>query len=408
MSVICKVEYIPEEKKTSITFDGQEVDCSRIQSKTIQEWAAPFLLKGIRWRGFLQEMKLLNNGNDDFVVQFHGSDSDMEILRNTLRDSNVRVISSENNVVLFYQSQPLMTRITVNGKPFDTSRLEGRSIDEYVYAFEIADKKWLGIFRELEEYIGIPEYSMQFVGDKQYMLDLIETAPDTVSIIHRDPVRTAPKKNTLRTMHELAQKAAESSDTPKNKIISFWNSLSLKMKALLCSGAGILIAGVVLIIVFGNFSSYSDYYYLVEDAVIWSFDEDKEDREDAREEILDNMPIGRSDMFWFNDKQIESIRTAKDYNIKKIRIKKENVGSREREDSYISPEYMTAHWGIEDEQIKAFLKYEVTVEAAAEVKGKENTTLLVGTGYLIEPKEEYKKSWSAFVTGIEYAPKKED
>ena len=407
MSKICKVAYIPEEHKTSIIFDGKEVDCSRIQSRRIQDWVTPFLIKGIRWRGFLQEIKTLNDGSDDFVVQFDGSDEYLQILENALEGSNVRIVSGNNNVVVFYQSEPLMTRITVNGRAFDSTRLEGRTIDEYVEAFEIGNIKWEGLFRELENYIGINEYSIQFVGDKQYMLDLIETAPDTVSITHREPVQNTPKKSHLQAKLDAVQKEI-AEKKPNNKLLKFWFDLSLKMKGIICGAAAVIIAGVVLIICLGDFGSYSDYYYLVKDAVIWSFDEDKDDREDAKDEILENMPIGKSDMFWYNDEQIKNLRGPADYSIEKIKIKKENVGSEVREDTYISPEYMYAHWGIEDEQIKAFLKYEVTVEVTTEVKGTEKTVELVGTGYMIEPKEDYKKSWSAFVTGIQYSDKKTD
>ena len=407
MSKICKVVYIPEQQKTSIVFDGKEVDCSRIQSRRIQEWVTPFLIKGIRWRGFLQEIKTLNDGSDDFVVQFDGSDEHMKILETALEGSNVRIVSCNNNVVVFYRTEPLMTRITVNGRAFDASRLEGRTIDEYVDAFEIGNVEWEGLFRELENYIGINEYSIQFVGDKQYMIDLIEMAPDTVSITHKEPVSSTPKKSHLQAKINAVHKEIREKQA-NNKLLNLWLGLSLKMKGILCGAAAVIISGVVLIICLGNFGSYSDHYYLVKDAVIWSFDADKEDREDAKDEILDNMPIGKSDMFWYSDEQIKKVRQCKDYSIENIKIKKENVGSEVREDSYISPEYMYAHWGIEDEQIKAFLKFEVTVEVVTEEKGSEKTVELIGTGYLIEPKDEYKKSWSAFVTGIQYADKKKD
>ena len=407
MSKICKVVYIPEEKKTSIIFDGKEVDCSRIQSKRIQDWVSPFLIKGIRWRGFLQEMKTLNDGSDDFVVQFDGSDEHLHILETSLEGSNVRVVNGNNSVVVFYRAEPLMTRITINGKAFDASRLEGRTIDEYVDAFEVGNIKWQGLFKELENFIGINEYSIQFVGDKQYMIDLIEMAPDTVSITHKEPVMSTYKKNHIQAKIDAVHKEIREKQH-KNILLKIWFDLGFKLRCALCGATAAIAACIVLIICLGNFGSYSDYYYLVKDAVVWSFDEDKENREDAKDEILENMPIGKSDMFWFNDEQIKNIRQAKDYSIGKIKIKKENVGSAQRDDSYISPEYMYAHWGIEDDQVKAFLKFEVTVEMITEIKGNEKTTVLVGTGYMIEPKEEYRKSWSAFVTGIQFSDKKED
>lgn len=308
MANIVKVEYDSESLVTKIIFNGEEFDTSRIENKKMEEWIYPFLIKGIRWKGFFNEIKEYNGNSDNFIVKFDGSEKYFKLLEKSLEGSNARIISSDNNVVILYKKEPLSTIITVNGKAFDTSRLAGRKIDEWVLPFEISETKWDGIFSELSNFIGTDDYSIQFAGEQEDMLELVNNAPDTVNISIKANV---PKKmpspainseqlqkmsSTVKgavgniTSSEQYQKATETvkgaakkvdesvsgivdnitsseryqkimenenvqkikSNSVVVKISDFWKSLSKPVKYGICAGVILIVVGSVIISVSGS------------------------------------------------------------------------------------------------------------------------------------------------------------
>lgn len=189
-----KVTYNSETKHTDIIVNGTPFDTSRIAGKEIAEWAYPFLVKKIRWNGFYEEIKTFNDGDGNFAVQFDGSDKDLSVLKDALKDTAAKIAGLNNKVVILYKTEPLSTKITVNGKVFDTTRITNRSIDEWISPFQFKDVAWAGIFAELEEYLGTDEYSVQFVGKTEEMTELMNECPENVNITYRAPSASASPK----------------------------------------------------------------------------------------------------------------------------------------------------------------------------------------------------------------------
>ena len=180
-----KVVYDPDTLKTSITVDGEEFDTSRIDGREIEDWAYPFMMRKVRWNGFYDEMVEALNGEKEFNLVFEGSDNALAELKESWEDAPVTIISNgngENTVLIDYDEDNLKTSITINGQAFDTTRIDGREIADWVYPFMIRNVKWNGIFEELSSAVGSEEYTIQFSGSNSAMMELMEECPDTVSI----------------------------------------------------------------------------------------------------------------------------------------------------------------------------------------------------------------------------------
>lgn len=187
MSKLVKISYDSNSLKTQITMDDNVFDTSRIDGKEIADWVYPFLIKGIRWNGIYEELNTFLGETEDFSIQFDGTEKDLEILRTALKNTSVKVAGINNKVVILYKREPLSTKITVNGKIFDTSKLQNRFIDEWTVPFQFRDLKWNGIFKELEYFIGTDNYNIQFVGEQEDMKELMKECPENVSITYRIP-----------------------------------------------------------------------------------------------------------------------------------------------------------------------------------------------------------------------------
>ena len=85
-------------------------------------------------------------------------------------------------VKISYNADFLKTTITVDGKEFDTSRIDGREIEDWVYPFQIRKVKWNGIFNELADFIGSDNYNVTFSGKDEDINFLKEECPKTVNI----------------------------------------------------------------------------------------------------------------------------------------------------------------------------------------------------------------------------------
>lgn len=181
------VEVVYDDKtlETLISVNGKAFDTSRINGKEIADWAYPFMMRKVRWNGFYDEMVQALGGQKAFNLVFEGSDEALAELREAWENAPVNVVSggsSESVVTITYNENDLTTEITVNGQPFDTSRINGKEIADWVYPFMMRKVKWDGIFEELAKVVGSQEYTIQFSGSNAAMNELMEECPETVSI----------------------------------------------------------------------------------------------------------------------------------------------------------------------------------------------------------------------------------
>lgn len=200
-----KVEVIYDDKtfETLITVNGKMIDTSRINGKEIADWAYPFMMRKVRWNGFYEEMVQALGGQKAFDLVFEGSDVALAELKEAW-EAPVNVISGGNTgsvVTITYDEKSLTTEIAVNGQPFDTSRINGKEIADWVYPFMMRKVKWDGIFEELAKIVGSQEYTIQFSGSNVAMNELMEECPETLSI-------TKCKNNSITTVTSLASRTA--------------------------------------------------------------------------------------------------------------------------------------------------------------------------------------------------------
>lgn len=193
MEKIIRIGYKKEPSELKISLDGKMFDVSRIEKMQVQEWAFPFCIKGVKWNGLFDELKEFA-GCDDYTVYFDGDDDSFEIIKLAFKDTKVKLIGTNNKVVIIYSENPFNTKITVNGAAFDTTRIDNRSIDEWVKPIQIRELVWKGIFKELEENIGIGVFSIQFVGKPAFMKTLIDECPDGVDITYKVPIQGKARK----------------------------------------------------------------------------------------------------------------------------------------------------------------------------------------------------------------------
>ena len=190
MIKIVKITYDDTLKQVSITYDSKKFDTSRIEGRDIADWLYPFIVKNVRWNGIYEELSKFI-GSEEFTIVFDGSEKSLEALKAAVKDTPAKVAGTNNKVVILYNKESVSTKITINGKMFDTSRIQGRTIDEWVYPFQFNNVKWDGIFTELENEIGTNIYGISFVGEQADMKELMSICPDNVDITFRAPA--APK-----------------------------------------------------------------------------------------------------------------------------------------------------------------------------------------------------------------------
>ena len=219
MQTIVKIAYRNEPNSLKITSEDKVFDTSRIKNMQVQEWAFPFCIKGVKWKGLYEELKQFT-GKSDFVIYFDGQDDAFEIIKYSLEDVPVKLISTNNNVVILYSENPFTTKITVNGKIMDTTRIQNRSIDEWIKPIQIRDLSWKGIFKELEDFIGIDVYCIQFVGKQELMNPLINECPKNVDITFRSTSFTS-KNNSPKITNQMKN----------NNVVNFMSDITSKVNA---------------------------------------------------------------------------------------------------------------------------------------------------------------------------------
>lgn len=179
-----KVVYHADTLQTEITVDGEPFDTSRINGKEIEDWAYPFMMRKVKWGGFYEEMVEALNGEKAFNLIFEGSKEALAELQEAWEDAPVTIVeeTAEPTVEIEYDADALTTSITVNGEPFDTTRINGREIEDWIYPFMMRKIKWDGIFEELTKFIGSESYHISFTGEEKWLSALEEECPETVTI----------------------------------------------------------------------------------------------------------------------------------------------------------------------------------------------------------------------------------
>lgn len=187
------IKYDHVTKKVNIECEDNYFDTERLSGINISEWAYPFILKNVRWNGLYDELKDFY-GSDSFSVVFYGTDDDLLLLKQAFNGKPVNVVGLNNKVIILYDSSQLTTKITINGKIFDTSKLTNRSIDEWVFPFSFKDAEWKGIFTEIASFLGTNSYSIQFMGKSDDMRVIMDNCPENIDVTYKPPI--VPKKKT--------------------------------------------------------------------------------------------------------------------------------------------------------------------------------------------------------------------
>ena len=221
-----KATYTKDNGELKITYNEKKFDSSRIKNISIEQWAYPFLSNGIKWNGLYEELKDFT-GSTEFILQFDSDEESFSIIKNALASQPVKLVGTNNTVTIVYSENPFSTRITINGKVFDTTLLQNRCIDEWIQPFQVREVHWNGIFKELEDYIGTDKYTVYFMGDQKLMSYLIDACPETVSIFYKafkvhQKSKTLPNIGNINTekinMDNLTDMAQKTVSSLKEKI----------------------------------------------------------------------------------------------------------------------------------------------------------------------------------------------
>jgi hypothetical protein len=205
-----KVTYDHSAPSVEILVDGNPFDVSRLNGRTIDEWAYEFMFKGVHWHGFYSEIASLLDNGGAFTLIFEGEESALNILRETLKNEKVTIIHETEpktaNVVIEYTDNPITTKITIDGENFDTSRIDGRPIEEWVYPIMFRGvKEWNGIFAELKNASGCEKHNIEFVGSESAMQKLSAECPESVVLTYNSSstVVAPPKTKSEKKPMEL-------------------------------------------------------------------------------------------------------------------------------------------------------------------------------------------------------------
>ena len=182
--IIIKLDH--ETKTPVIECDNIIFDAAKIKGMEISEWAIPFLIEGKRWNGLYEELKEFY-GCDEYTAIFHGTDNELAELKQVFSNKPVKIVGQNNKVIILYDRDKLTTKITVNGKIFDTSRINNKAVSEWVLPFSNDVTEWKGIFAEIDNFLGTNSYSIQFMGNTDDMRILMDNSPGGINITYRTP-----------------------------------------------------------------------------------------------------------------------------------------------------------------------------------------------------------------------------
>lgn len=210
MKPIVKITYQKESNELKISCADKTFDIARIKDITIEQWVFPFCSKGVKWNGLYEELKTFTE-SEDFILHFDSDETSFEIVKYALAETPARLVGTNNIVTIIYNENPFTTKIAVNGNVFNTTRIQNRSIDEWLKPIQIRDLQWNGIFEELETFIGTDVFTVYFVGKQEFMKLLIDKCPKSVDVFFRDP-KIAEKINKGK---QMMKSSPNSTSTPK-------------------------------------------------------------------------------------------------------------------------------------------------------------------------------------------------
>lgn len=205
MKPIVKIVYDREKDILKISYDDKILDTKCIKDFRIEQWLFPLSSKGVKWKGIYEELRSFT-GKHEYTLLFESDASSFEMMKYALKDSPVNLIGSNNTVTILYSENPFVTKITVNGHAFDTTRIQNRSIDEWINPIQIRDLQWKGIFQELTDYIGTDTYEVYFIGNLEFMQLLIDSCPNSVDVLYRDTeiAKMQNKSSRIQTTSNIA------------------------------------------------------------------------------------------------------------------------------------------------------------------------------------------------------------
>ena len=232
MKSIVKMVYKKDLNILKISCNEKAFDVSRIKDIPIEQWVFPFCSKGVKWNGLYEELKAFTESND-FMLHFDSDDTSFEIVKYAFAETPAKLIGTNNIVTILYSENPFTTKIAVNGNVFNTTRIQNRSIDEWINPIQIRDLQWNGIFEEITEFIGTDIYKIYFVGKQEFMKLLIDKCPKNVDIFYRDPKISKKVNKGKQSLKTLPNKT--SSTIPKMNMESV--SIAAKKTAEKLKGA---------------------------------------------------------------------------------------------------------------------------------------------------------------------------
>lgn len=213
---VIKIQYDSVSKRVFIESEEKLFNAECLTGLDISEWAYPFLLNNVRWNGIYDELKSFYTCTS-FNVLFLGSDEDLSTLRQAFNGKPVNISGLNNKVVIIYDDVKLTTKITINGKIFDTAKLNGRSINEWVVPFPYCYAKWDGIFKEIENYLGTNSYSIKFIGKTDDMQILMNCCPENINITYKAPMPKQKKAALPVPQTPIKENHANQQITPEYK-----------------------------------------------------------------------------------------------------------------------------------------------------------------------------------------------
>ncbi|MDE6787789.1 MAG: sel1 repeat family protein [Ruminococcus sp.] len=227
MNKTVKVTYNADTLETTIVVNGKKFDTSRINGMEIADWAYPFMMRKIRWNGFYDEMVHALGSQKAFDLVFEGSEEALAELKEAWEDAPVNVVSSGggNVVVITYNAEALTTKITVNGQTFNTSRINGKKIEDWIYPFMMRKVKWDGIFEELAKVIGSEEYTIQFSGSNEAMKELMAECPDEVEICKEKGGESVKSQWTTSLSKSSTMADNQDVENEIEEILSIWDDM---------------------------------------------------------------------------------------------------------------------------------------------------------------------------------------
>ncbi len=281
---IVKIIYRQNTNELNVLHNDNVLDTSRIKDMSIDKWLYPFYYNGLKWAGLYEELKLFV-GCEKFILQFDSDENTFKLVQDALSNKPIKLVGTNNNVVIIYSENPFTTKITINGKIYDTQIIQNRCLEEWIHPFKIRDIKWNGIFKELEEFIGIDTYTIYFIGEENFLNTLINECPPNVSIFkrtlgtrknvdnsHNSMINTSKlnvdnvSETAKKTMNSIKRTISESGKTGKNHTenvnLRETQDLSLKWYRFFSK------YGMMYMVILGAISSITYIWFSIKDKLI--------------------------------------------------------------------------------------------------------------------------------------------